>query len=238
MPDVDAPLELELPGGARRRIALEDLLGEQGPQGPQGPAGADGAQGPQGAQGPAGAAGAGGLLLPLNKYALLTGNKTNSFFNPTLNREFVIGFDLAPQTIGTIAVVTGGAPPANATIRLGIRANSDGAPGAPAAESLLPITAGLTWYPWNANYAHPGGVLWVSLVAQTASPQISQSTYEALPYPLVSAWHRTTLDFHFGAGTGPGYQDGVSGALPSTFTNAMNSNNSLPVAMMSLRRTA
>jgi hypothetical protein len=167
---------------------------------------------------------AGGVLLPRGKYVQL-GNENNLNYSMVLNREAVMGFLLAPQTIdrlGTRIRVAGGA---GAVLRLGVRLDDDGSVGAPVVEGTVPADGGTGWTFLSLDYDHPGGIFWVSVTGQGwgagVAPQIQQAKADGpSSYLHVPGAPRTAADWPQGNLAVAGIQDGVAGALPAGFVNA------------------
>lgn len=174
---------------------------------------------------------AGGMMLPVGGYVQIKPPNNNGAAL-TLNREYCCGYLLGPQTLDRLALyMTGTVGSAGAVIRLGVRVDADGSPGAPVAgleQTVTVTTSG--WKPITISYAHPGGILWVSWTGQgwvTTAPQPDTANPGGSPDPrtavIVPAASRSALDFDAGNTCIVGYQDSVSGALPSTFVNAATS---------------
>jgi len=149
---------------------------------------------------------------------------------PTLNREYVLGFLVGAQTIAEIGVLAGVGGSGDSVARIGIRNDNGGKPGTVASEGTVATsTSGNKFV--ALNYAHPGGILWVSLVSQgTTSPQWENAggdPHKSLGWPAIASSHRSAADWAAGHGPIMGYQNGVTGALPSSFSNVNTTNISL-----------
>lgn len=181
------------------------------------------------------AGGSSGHLLPLNKYVALK-PLANDGAIPVKDREFCMGFLLAAQSIDRLSFYVSTVGEAGSVLRLGIRADADGSPGAAVVDVSTATSVGTGWKDVTVSRVHPGGILWVSWVSQawtTTGPTIESSQANGVQFStfygptIIPAAHRTALDFAAGNQPIVGYQDGVTGALGSTFTNAATSGQRL-----------
>lgn len=164
-----------------------------------------------------------GVLLPSGIYVPAIWSK-NTITNLTLNREYCIGFDLAPQTIDRFAFRQTTAGSAGAVVRIGIRNDSNQQPGTVAYQETVDVTGANGWKQTTAlNYAHPGGILWFSWCGQgwsTTAPGVDGTSDRMAGW--VRAFATNTAFANLQGGSDPdnivGTQDSITGTLPSTFT--------------------
>lgn len=188
---------------------------------------ADGGTGATTAAGARAALAVGAPVLPSGLAQLLT-MPINTTQTLTLNRECVFGVNLAAQTIAQLGISVRIAGDASAVVRIGVRDNLDGYPGAPTVDTTIAATS-TGWKSATIDYDHPGGVLWFSYTGQgwsaTAIVLDVASSFGPISAALLGSPGWAT-----GHTPVVGYQTGVSGALPSTFTNA-NGNTLAPVTL-------
>jgi hypothetical protein len=158
--------------------------------------------------------------IPAGKYLQPLG--TNGTYNPlTLNYEFCQGILLGAQTIAEVGQSVDGTGVA-CTLRVGIRADEAGLPGAVQVQGTVAVnTSGYKMV--AVNYAHPGGVLWLSFCYQgTTAPGVQQINVYAISG---AAWPKVTpavlpgLTWTATQGPAIGFQNAGAGALPATFVN-------------------
>lgn len=163
-----------------------------------------------------------GTLLPSGVFVPVV-IPDNSSFTPTKNREFVIGCDLAPQTIDRLTIMLFSVGDAGAVVRVGLRSDLNLQPGPPVHEQT--IAADATNGPKQTTaigYNHPGGILWISYTAQgwtTTAPVIRGNS--KLLASFVRPWAGASWLTLANIGTTPqlvGAMDGVTGSLPTVFT--------------------
>lgn len=177
-----------------------------------------------------------GVKLPLNKYVhvIRPDNRTLAL---VLNREGAIGLELAPQTIDRLAFQVRNTHDPATVIRLGLRQDNNGIPGAPLLD--VPVaTGGASIEGWGSaivDFVHPGGIVWLTWTAQAwtgTAPMIDGGS----PHPgapvIALAAATNVIGWPTGHGMAVGWQDNVSGALPSTFINAAGSGALPPTFVM------
>lgn len=168
-----------------------------------------------------------GVLLPTGKHTPLIASG-QSLLSAAKDREVVFGFELAPQTIDRISFRLNNTPDAGAQVRVAVRADADGSIGAPVASSvsMQSLDGGPRWISATINRVHPGGVLWIAHVFQnwvTTAPELdgNQGAF-FVPFravALVSAASYTALADVPTWDAWAAWQDGITGALPSTFVH-------------------
>jgi hypothetical protein len=167
-----------------------------------------------------------GVLLP-SGWWIPASRPQNTFGSLTLNREYCLGFDLAPQRISRIAFSKTGTPDGSPVLRVGVRADANLRPGAPATQQTIVAAAGsVDLATTDMAYDHPGGILWLSWVGQGWSATAFGLRWAATPVGWCRDWAASAG--YLGSGSVPvntttgspqsvAYQDGVSGALPTNF---------------------
>jgi hypothetical protein len=165
-------------------------------------------------------------LVPSGLWVALNG-AANGQVTPTKNQEYAVPFLVGPQTINQLAFLLANTPDSGAVVRLGIRADAGGKPGAPQIDNPITVTVN-AWNSVTVNYAHPGGILWVTYTSQnwtTTGPALSTAQSSANSGVQIGTGSAlSTLGWATGHGPQIGSQSGVSGALPSTFTNTQTTN--------------
>lgn len=170
-----------------------------------------------------------GVLLPSGIYVPHVHDE-GSTYTLVLGLETIIGFDLAPQTIDRIGFRVTTAGSAGAVIRVGIRADSGQMPGTPQTEQTVAVTTTGEKETTALAYAHPGGILWVSMTGQgwsVTAPIVAGTSASVCGWcrPWAMA-HFNTLANASSGSTGAldylayGNTTATIGALPSSFTSS------------------
>lgn len=177
-------------------------------------------------------------VLPVGLYVQASPD-ANGAQAATLNRELclpVMNFDSG--RLDRLAVRVGGQGTEASVIRLGLRSNDAGKPGAVVVEGTVDATT-IGWKELVLDTPIAPGLLWLSLVGQgwtTTAPTFQTAFAPGLPFSVGSA--RAALDWAIGHSPALSFQENVTGTLAAHATFPAGSSNNLSIPLFALRRSA